>query len=139
MPENVLCADVAVFDLDGAVLLVQRAHEPNEGLWALPGGHVDFGEEPKLAALRELQEETGYDPEDLYDIRLFDIFPDVFPEIQVCHQLAVYSAEHWWPDEFIPTISDESLDAGWYQLDSLPELTPVHKRILEEMRNRDER
>ncbi len=29
------------------------------GAWTLPGGGIDFGEHPEVAALRELHEETG--------------------------------------------------------------------------------
>ena len=43
---------------DGRVLLVQRA-KPPAGLWALPGGHVAFGETALAAANRELREEAG--------------------------------------------------------------------------------
>lgn len=41
------------------VLLIERGWPPYEGCWALPGGHVDEGEEIEAAALRELVEETG--------------------------------------------------------------------------------
>lgn len=40
------------------VAAIRPAGRP-EGLWALPKGHVDPGEEPEAAALREVAEETG--------------------------------------------------------------------------------
>lgn len=41
------------------VLLVQRANEPFRGLWTLPAGFVNGGEDPAEAATRECWEETG--------------------------------------------------------------------------------
>ncbi len=39
------------------LLLIQRDNPPARGLWALPGGHVKFGESLIDAAVRESQEE----------------------------------------------------------------------------------
>jgi 8-oxo-dGTP diphosphatase len=43
------------------VLLIRRAvdHDTEPGAWALPGGHVDAGETARVAAARELFEESG--------------------------------------------------------------------------------
>jgi 8-oxo-dGTP diphosphatase len=45
---------------DGAVLLVRIGEGyPDAGSWSLPGGGLDFGEDPADGVLRELREETG--------------------------------------------------------------------------------
>lgn len=50
----------AIFVLDGArVLLVRRVNEPELGKWSLPAGFVEADEDPRRAAERECQEETG--------------------------------------------------------------------------------
>ena len=43
------------------LLMIERGPDPAEweGMWAFPGGFVDYGEDPEDAVLRELQEETG--------------------------------------------------------------------------------
>lgn len=41
------------------VLLVRRAIDPQRGLWTVPAGFIDAGEDPAQAARRECLEETG--------------------------------------------------------------------------------
>jgi bifunctional NMN adenylyltransferase/nudix hydrolase len=50
----------SVLTAHGHVLLIKRAGEIGNGLWALPGGFVDPHERFYAAAVRELAEETGF-------------------------------------------------------------------------------
>ena len=54
-------ADTLVFNDKGEILLLQRLDSEGgyTGLWGLPGGHVEPGEDFKDAGARELFEETG--------------------------------------------------------------------------------
>jgi ADP-ribose pyrophosphatase YjhB (NUDIX family) len=52
-------AAVVLVEEEGRVMLVRRVNVPGQGKWTLPGGFVDQGEDPKLAAERECLEETG--------------------------------------------------------------------------------
>ena len=59
---------------DGRILLIrQYRHATRQHLWELVAGRMDPGETPKVAAARELIEETGY------RAKRFRVFLDVFP------------------------------------------------------------
>jgi 8-oxo-dGTP diphosphatase len=57
-PHPILGVSIAVFR-DGRVLLATRTKPPSDGVFSLPGGHVEAGEGLEAAALRELAEEVG--------------------------------------------------------------------------------
>jgi ADP-ribose pyrophosphatase YjhB (NUDIX family) len=52
-------AAAVLVERDGEVLLVRRTNEPQRGMWTIPAGFVDAGEDPATAAVRECLEETG--------------------------------------------------------------------------------
>ena len=56
-----------LFTRDGLVFVARRADMPNAegpaGGWQLPQGGIDEGEDPRVAVLRELEEEIGVETE----------------------------------------------------------------------------
>jgi 8-oxo-dGTP diphosphatase len=54
----VLAVSAAIFR-DGKVLIVRRARPPAHGVYTLPGGGVEVGENLHEAVAREVREETG--------------------------------------------------------------------------------
>jgi ADP-ribose pyrophosphatase YjhB (NUDIX family) len=53
------CVGAIITDDRGRLLLIKRGHEPDAGLWSLPGGRVEPGETDEQAVVREIREETG--------------------------------------------------------------------------------
>jgi len=65
---------------DGKVLLGERKNtETASGLYAYPGGRMDYGEEPIDGVLRELKEETGLIASK-EDVRFLRFVNEFFPE-----------------------------------------------------------
>jgi 8-oxo-dGTP diphosphatase len=60
-----VAAYVALRDDSGRLLLtsIRLPGRPGDGKWTMPGGGMDWGEDPLTTARRELIEETGLDAE----------------------------------------------------------------------------
>ena len=63
MPEYRVQTSGVVIKQADKYLLVQEKSPKVYGLWNLPAGHIDEGETPEEAAVRETAEETGYEVE----------------------------------------------------------------------------
>lgn len=55
-PKVVACS---ILEIDKKIVLLKRSINPRKGKWVMPGGYVDRGEEVKVAAIRETEEECG--------------------------------------------------------------------------------
>jgi putative (di)nucleoside polyphosphate hydrolase len=72
------CVGIALFNRDGRVWIGMRSDKDAEGeggghWWQMPQGGLDTGEDPHVAALRELYEETS-----VKSVRLIREAPDWF-------------------------------------------------------------
>lgn len=62
-PVAVVLQPVYTHDENGTrlgILLGRRGIQPSLGVFGLPGGFVEFNEQPEIAAVRELNEEMGF-------------------------------------------------------------------------------
>lgn len=122
-------AAVVVFDEAGRVLLVRRGPEATRpGSWCVPAGFVDYGEEVRAAAARELEEETG-------------LVADVGEVLQVAsnfHDPAKLTVGVWFAGRVVGgslRAGDDADAVGWFRLDELPDLAfPTDEELLARLR-----
>ena len=105
-----------VFDDDGRLLMVRRGpNATRSGLWSIPAGFVDYGEEIRTAAARELLEETGLEAE----------VGDVVFSASNFHDPAKLTVGIWFSGKVTGGTLEAGDDAdavGWFDLDDLPPL-----------------
>jgi 8-oxo-dGTP diphosphatase len=98
------------------VLLIRRGTPPRLNQWSIPGGRLEWGETLRVAALRELKEETGVEAQLL---SLLDVVDGVFParpggEI-TRHYVMIDYAARWTGGE--PVAGDDAAEARFVTLD----------------------
>ena len=116
------------------VIFIQRNKQPYQGMWALPGGHLNTDDlSLEAAAQREVREETGLDiPLHLFkQVQTYEDFED--PRGKYVCLLYVLS-EPLGPDAKIEA-GDDASHVQWHSvenLQSLPDLAYNHIRLLRE-------
>ena len=105
---------VVALDEQGRLLLVRRAVGPGKGLWALPAGFVDAGEDPRVAAARETLEETGLVVEVGRVVEVYPTGSTRGASFFLAFQARVVGG--------VLAAADDALDAGFFGADELPEL-----------------
>ena len=112
-PTYTLGAVVVLRRSDGRVLLVCQSYRPG---WALPGGIVDRGEEPRAAAERELVEELGLSVS-------LPAEPVVVIDVATQQVDCVYVADV--PDALTPAPRSREIErAEWFAPSALPHMQP---------------
>lgn len=132
----ILGVDVIIFSFrekELQVLLIQRKYPPFEEEWAIPGGFVKNSESAEMAAIRELEEESGVS--DVYMEQLY-----TFSSVNRDPRGRVVSVAYM---ALLPGDSDVQLNAGtdaadakWFSVEALPNLAFDHSKILGYARER---
>lgn len=107
------------------ILLVERAHDPFAGSWALPGGFVEQDEDLEPAARRELAEETGLEVGPAEQLGAFGK-PGRDPRQRTVS--VVFIA--WANGRHEVTAGDDAAKAEWFALADLPQLAFDHMEIV---------
>lgn len=124
-----LAVNALVFNGKGEVLLAKRT---DNGLWCIPGGHVDLGETLAEACLRELSEETGLKGE---VIKLIGVYSDTR------HSLHIAQGPEWHTVRvsFLCKVtggtiktSEETSEIGYFDVKRLPALITDHARRIQD-------
>ena len=102
----------ALVERDGRVLLGRRGLDPSAGLWDIPGGFLDEGEDPLDALRRELREETGLEVE-----------PQEFLGIWMDRYGSAHTLNLYWTARVLsgePEAADDVVELAWFAPDELP-------------------
>ncbi len=108
-------AAAVLIEQGSRVLLVRRINEPFRGMWTLPAGFVNGGEDPAKAAERECREETGLN---VKVMRVLDIVPGREHE-RGADFIIVYLAEVIGGELYA---ADDADAVEWFERDNLPPL-----------------
>lgn len=107
---------MAVVVSDGKLLMIRRREREGDLLWALPGGAIEDGETPEVAAVRETVEETG-----LVVAALKVLGERVHPKT---HRTMSYIACEVLQGEAKVADTDELDAIAWVTLDEIPQHVP---------------
>ena len=117
-----------VIDKNNRILLVKRGHPPGEGYWAVPGGHLEYGEHIIEACLRELEEETSIRGIPLGVIWVDEITPNDYPGCDE-HFVLIDLLVEPLTTKAVP--GSDAVQAGFYELSDPPSpITPPTSRLI---------
>jgi 8-oxo-dGTP pyrophosphatase MutT (NUDIX family) len=106
-----------ILDEQDRLLLIQRSDNHR---WAMPAGAMELGETMQECAVREVWEETGLRATSLTPFAFYSAYTYTNGYGHTYQQILMSFRIHTWEGE-LQTVTDESVDAGFFPLDALPE------------------
>src|SRR6185436_20850054 len=99
---------------DGKILMGKRKKVTGDGYYALPGGHLEYGESFEDCARREIKEETGLEVGEMR-------FQCVATDNSFLHDVVLTFACDWKSGEPENVEPDINESWSWYSLDEIPQ------------------
>lgn len=106
-----------ILEKDGKFLLVREAYGTAQGKWNVPAGWIDPGEDPVIAAKREVEEETGFDFTPTDFVGLFSI-ARTFPNNDIHHGIR-FMVTGTFDDSNPKPLADDITETKWFTLDEV--------------------
>lgn len=115
-------------------VLLQRRGDSNK--WGFPGGAIEIGETPQMAAIRELKEETGFDVEINSLIGIYTDCNMEYPNGDKAQSIFI-AFEFDVLDGKLICDQKETIELKYFSLDDIPELfCKQHEELLNDIKNR---
>lgn len=112
---------------DEKILLIKRKNPPFKGMWALPGGFVEYNETTENAVVREVLEETGLKTK-IHKLAGVYSDPERDPRghtITIVYMLDVINGKL--------IANDDASEVKYFSLNDLPNLSFDHELIIKEI------
>ena len=120
-----------IFNDKGEVLLQKRA---DSNKWGFPGGAIELGETPQIAAIREVKEETGLDVEVGNLIGIYTEFNMEYPNGDKAQSICI-AYELRLVGGHLSCDKDETLELKYFPLDDTPELfCKQHEELMRDIK-----
>lgn len=145
------CVGIMLINAQGLIFAAQRLDSPTPA-WQMPQGGIDDGENPGVAALRELEEEISVTPElvaplsETRDWLAYDLPPEIVPNIwNGCYK---GQQQRWFLMRYlgdddqinIQTAHPEFSEWRWIAADEMlaaivPFKRQIYKQVIDEFRD----
>lgn len=117
----------------GQVLLQRRG---DSGKWGFPGGAIEIGETPEMAAIREVKEETGLDVKVAGLLGIYTDCDMAYPNGDQAQSICIaYELERVGGQ--LACDDHETVELKYFDLDEMPELfCKQHEEMMRDLQKR---
>lgn len=126
--DQIICSGALIYaQSTHRFLLIQKSSGKHQGTWGLVGGTNLVNENPWQGLTREIEEEIGFLPN----------IKKTLPLEKFVSNDSVFNFHTYFclvENEFVPTLSDEHIAWGWFDITVLPK--PIHRGLNLSLRNK---